>query len=244
MEALALQMQGMVSGFSGSWSASPVFAMRTRESAPDPGWLCMMRAGSIREACSRVLEGIDVDGNTRWGSCVRMAAALLLAVSGVAGAQPFRDSEGNGHPESGSRKQVDGFSAMLLVTPDLDWAEKWNTPPDVIPHFREATEVERGGVVAILVFFSNPLLVDGHMDTAVNLRMTEPDGNMQLDAPDSPCYTGPYAGVPTNVLLCETSLGYRADPDDLSGEWIVDVVVKDRHRNVEIPLRTSFRVLD
>lgn len=192
---------------------------------------------------NRTFKDVGMMGKGRMGLRTQ-AVVLLLAVCGAAFAQPWRSPDGDASPVSEARKEVDGFSAMLLVTPDLDWAEKWDTPPDVIPHFREADQVERGEKLAILIFFANPLVVDGKVDAAVDLRVTQPDGNAQIDAPDASCYSGAFAANPSNVMLCETSLGYSADPDDLSGEWSVDVVVKDRHRKVEIPLRTSFRVLD
>ncbi len=171
-------------------------------------------------------------------------AVAGLAVGGLGAAQPFRDGEGRSSPPSESRREIDGFSGMLLVTPDMDWAAKWETPPDVIPHFREADQVARGENLAVLVFLANPLLVDGRIDTAVDVRVTQPDGLAQVDATDAACVSGPYEGVPGNVLLCETWLLYVADADDLSGDWTVEVVLKERHRGIEMPLRTAFRVLD
>lgn len=172
-----------------------------------------------------------------------LAAAMAAAAGGVA-AQAWRGPDGTPSPSSESRKQVDGFSAMLLVTPDMDWQDKWDTPPDVIPHFREADRVARDERLAILIFFANPAVVDGKVDTGVSLKVIQPDGTVQLDAEDAACLAGTLQGDPMNVRMCETSLGYIADPDDLSGEWRVEVVVKDRLRNVEIPLQTRFQVLD
>ncbi len=181
-------------------------------------------------------------GKGAW-KCAWLAVAWL-ALGGVAVAQAFRDGEGRASPPSESRRYIDGFSGMLLVTPDMDWAAKWDTPPDVIPHFREASEVARGEKLAILVFLANPLLVDGRIDTVVDVRVTQPGGQVRVDAPGEACVSGPYGGAPGNVLLCGTSLLYVADADDLSGDWTVEVVLKDRHRGIEMPLRTAFRVLD
>jgi hypothetical protein len=133
---------------------------------------------------------------------------------------------------------------MLLVTSDMDWRAKWDTPPDVIPHFIEASEVRRGAQLAILVFLSNARLKNGASDTVVDLHVKRPDGSISTNAADSPCLSGPYGGNPTNVLMCESSLMYSADATDPAGKWTVDVVLKDRHGGVEIPLHTSFQVLD
>lgn len=174
-----------------------------------------------------------------------MAMAVALWAPGApAGAQAWRAPDGTPGPSSESRREVDGFSAMLLVTPDMDWQDKWDTPPDVIPHFREADRVARDERLAILVFYANPAVVDGRADVVLGLRVVQPDGNAQLHAPEAACFSGPLGGDLANVRLCETSLGYIADPDDLSGDWTVEVVVRDRLRGAEIPLRTRFRVLD
>lgn len=180
----------------------------------------------------------------RMGVETGVSLALFAMMCGPAAAQSWRAPDGTPGPSSESRKEIDGFSAMLLVTPDMDWQDKWGTPPDVIPHFREADRVARDERLAILIFFANPAEVDGNAHTVLDLKVIQPNGEAQLAVQDVACFNGPLLGHPTSVRLCETSLGYIADPDDLSGQWRVEVVVKDRKRNVEIPLRTSFEVLD
>ncbi|MCO5055749.1 hypothetical protein [Thermomonas sp.] len=88
---------------------------------------------------------------------ILLATATLIMSSGAL-ADGWRDREGNPVPDSASSKSKDGFAAMLLVTPDKDWQEKWNTPPEVAPHFSTAKEVEAGGEVFILSFLANPRL--------------------------------------------------------------------------------------
>jgi hypothetical protein len=33
---------------------------------------------------------------------------------------------------------------------------------------------------------------------------------------------------------------FVGDPKDLAGEWIIKVTLRDNHRHVELPLKTSF----
>lgn len=175
-------------------------------------------------------------------------AAVLAALWGAfvfqTQAQPWRGPNGSPSPSSESRGEVDGFSAMVLVTPDLDWQEKWNTPPDTIPNFREASTIVRGETVAILPFLSGPRIVDGRIDTTVDLRILQPDGVPQVDQKAAPCLTGPVGEIGANVLLCQTSLGFFASPTDPLGEYQVEIVVRDRHRNVEVPLRARFQLVE
>lgn len=53
-----------------------------------------------------------------------------------------------------------GFGVWLVVTSDSDWAEKRETPSWTSPHFTETGEVARGGGIATLIFFANPMADD------------------------------------------------------------------------------------
>jgi hypothetical protein len=54
------------------------------------------------------------------------------------------------------RKTKNDFAAWLLVTPDTDWQQKWDTSPDTVPYFREATSAKRGEPLAIWPFSQIP----------------------------------------------------------------------------------------
>lgn len=183
-----------------------------------------------------------MQGMTQWVSGILLLAGFLAG--NQATAQAWRTRDGALMPPTDARKAVDGFSAMVLVTPDMDWRDKWETPVEVIPEFREADRVARDERLAILILFSNPAVIDGRADSVLDLRMTQPDGKVLVDMRDLECFTGALQGDPANVRLCATHLGYIADPDDPSGTWRLEVVVKDRQRGVEIPLKAQFEVLD
>src|SRR5262245_50485976 len=97
-------------------------------------------------------------------------AALTVPHSAPQGG--WLDDHGRLLPDSDFRKSIRGFAGMLLVTPDEDWQEKWNTPSSVVVHFNEAHEVSRGGKLFVLIFFSNPkLAVDGMVDVTCDLEV-------------------------------------------------------------------------
>ena len=64
-----------------------------------------------------------------------------LAASAFGQSEGWKDQHGKPVPETEARRSLNGFGGWLLVTPDLDWREKWDTPPDTAPHFREAKSV-------------------------------------------------------------------------------------------------------
>ena len=62
---------------------------------------------------------------------------MLILISSIAKAEEggWRDKDGNPVPNTDSMNSIDGFGGWLIVTPDKDWEEKWNTPSEDIPHF-------------------------------------------------------------------------------------------------------------
>lgn len=152
--------------------------------------------------------------------------------------------QGNPVPESDSSKSRGGFSATILVTPDQDWQEKWDTPPETVPHFSTASEVGPDGELYILTFLANPMVDEssGMTDVACDFIVLRPDGSDSVRELDMPCFKVKLPGDPRSVYLSTASLKYIAEPSDPRGTWLVMVTVKDRLREVEVPLRTSFVV--
>lgn len=170
---------------------------------------------------------------------------LLLAFPAASMADDgWIDMQGNPVPESDSAKSREGFSATVLVTADQDWQQKWDTPPETIPHFTTAREVGPGGELFVLTFLANPLVDadSGMTDVACDFVVLRPDGSESTRELDMPCFKVKLPGDPRSVFLSAASIKYVEEPTDLRGMWSVRVTVKDRLRGVEIPLRTSFVV--
>ena len=175
----------------------------------------------------------------------RILLSFLLLVPLVSAAQSgWIDMQGNPVPETDSARSRDGFSAMVLITPDMNWQEKWDTPPETVPHFSEAKEVGSGGELAILTFLANPKVdpATGMTGVVCDFIVLRPDGSDSTGELDMPCFKVKLPGNPKSVYLSAASLKYVAEPTDPRGTWVVLVTVKDRLRGVEIPLRTSFVV--
>lgn len=159
-------------------------------------------------------------------------AALLLGAT-PAFAQGWHDRHGSPIPETSSTKSVEGFAGMLMVTPDADWQEKWNTPAEAVPHFAEASEVRLGGKLQILIFFSNPQLdADRLADVTCDLEVIRPDGSKGVDEQDVECYQGPMPNEPAHLYMAKPSLQFIAEAGDLPGEWTMRVTLRDNHRGV------------
>jgi hypothetical protein len=152
--------------------------------------------------------------------------------------------EGEAVPQTESQATVDGFSAMLLLTPDRDWQEKWNTPVEHAPLFNTAREVGPGGELNILVLLANPQVdpSSGMTDVVCDLEMHRPAGHGELIQKDLPCFNVKLTGDPRNVYMTNTWLKYIEEAADPRGTWTVVVRVRDRLRGAEVPLRASFVV--
>ena len=70
----------------------------------------------------------------------------------------WHDQKGRPAATTDDRKSIDGFGSWVIVTPDSNWKEKWETPSSTTPHFTTAKNVQRGTRIFVLTFFANPLL--------------------------------------------------------------------------------------
>ena len=175
---------------------------------------------------------------------VHVLPLLLLGAAAFAQDSAWKDEDGNPVPESESRKSQDGFSGMLLVTPDQDWQEKWETPESHIPRFTEAERVSVGGVLTIMIFFSNPLEdQSGSARVQCDLRVIRPDRTYSVDLNGAECFSGSLAGRPHNVRLSGVLLQFVAEPTDLPGTWTTEVRLTDVVRDVHLDMRTTFELV-
>ena len=168
--------------------------------------------------------------------------ALLFLAPPACAQMGWQDAQGNAVPDTDQVKSRDGFGASLVVTSDKDWREKWDTPPETTPHFTQAKEVTEGGELVILTFVTNPALdALGQTDISCAFEINRPNGRQTVE-PEQPCLKERLKGDPKNVYMTGAHLSFRTEPTDPRGTWEVRIIVKDRIRNVALPLRATFVV--
>jgi hypothetical protein len=176
---------------------------------------------------------------------VSIILLISLGLSPSAEAQEtWHDRQGNTIPESDSQRSIDGFAGLLVVTPDENWYEKWNTPPETIPEFTSAkTPIRNGDKVFFLTVLSNPgTNSEGKADVWCDMNIVRPDGTVSLNETDKPCFQATLAGGSHNLYLSELVAGFLAEPKDIRGKWVVSVTLKDKIRGVSLALKNSFVV--
>ena len=143
--------------------------------------------------------------------------------------------------DSGQSGSVDGFSALVIPTPDKDWAQKWeNIPSDQPFHCTEKKSLRVGEEIAMLLTFINPKPdAAGNIDITYDLKTTRPNGKVteQKNLKAAKCsFDGKN---PKNVYLAEELTGFRGDPDDPVGVWTFEFKVRDNNRGVIVPLKVQ-----
>jgi hypothetical protein len=170
-----------------------------------------------------------------------LVVGLALGTSALAQEAAWIDEHGRPVPETAARRSINGLAGSLLVTPDANWREKWDTPANTVPHFNEAKTVERGRQVFVLIFFSNPKKgVDGRADLTCDLEAVRPDGSVSSHEENAVCYRGELKGDAYAMYLATPVIGFTGDADDPAGTWTVRVSLKDNLSKTVLPLKTSF----
>ena len=148
-------------------------------------------------------------------------------------------------PNSDAIKSLNGFGGYLIVTPDSNWQEKWNTSVETVPYFSESSNVSYGDKLTILTFYINPKRTkNNEIRIFCDIKVTRPDGSISVDEKNFKCAVGKIMGDLKNVRLTSAILNYVGDKSDPPGEWVVEVTLKDKLRNIEIPLKTHFYLGD
>ncbi len=156
----------------------------------------------------------------------------------------WRDRQGSARPDTENQKSVEGFGGLVIVTPDADWEKKWATPADTTPHFNSIRDVKRGKEIFVLTFFANPKLTpEGKADVTCDIEIVKPDGTNSMQRSGVDCFKGAL-GNPLNMQIVEPVIGFVGEPGDPAGEWMVRITLKDNVRNVSVPLKTSFVLVD
>jgi hypothetical protein len=170
---------------------------------------------------------------------ISLLMTLTLTAHAETGGWVTRD--GKSVPNSDAMKSINGFGGWLVVTPDSDWEEKWNTSPETIPNFSEAKDVSYGEKLTILAFYINPKTnASGELDVLCDIKVTRPDGSSSASAKGVKCATGKLQGNPRNIRLTSAVIKYIGEEGDPPGKWIVDVTLTDKARGTAIPLKTHF----
>jgi hypothetical protein len=176
---------------------------------------------------------------------VALFVALVLLVSAASAQVGWLDQKGHSAADTDSRKSREGFGGWIIATSDTDWKAKWETPSSTVPEFSQAKSVERGKQVFVLIFFANPQLNPANeANVTCDINVVRPDGSVSTNQSNLVCFKGALQGNPQMMYLSAPVIAFVGDPGDPAGKWLVHVTLKDNNRKVEVPLGTSFLLVN
>lgn len=165
------------------------------------------------------------------------AAALCLALP------PNAVGRGAAPLTAEWHKEAKGFAATVLITPDLDWKRKCTAPTVALPDLERTNSVHIGGKVWAVVLLSNPLPDEaGKVDVTCDFRLVRPNGRISKHR-DLRALQGRLDAPTSRFFLSEFVLTMDAEESDPLGEWVMELVVHDRNRGVDVPIVGRYTVL-
>lgn len=137
------------------------------------------------------------------------------------------------------------FSGRLLVTPDVDWRQKWNMPEDTVPRFTEQKNVRLGEELTVLILYSSPQPdAQNHIKVICDIKITRPDGLISYKEDNVVCGNQELVGDPANIRLAYSIITYIGELGDPYGKWLVEVTLRDEVGDVKISMETWFRLIN
>jgi hypothetical protein len=170
-----------------------------------------------------------------------LVALTILSATTFAADIGGRNGDGGQSPNADAKKSARGFGGLLVVTPDKNWEEKWNTPEETTPRFITSKRVRVGETLTILIFFNNAILSpQGGVQVLCDIQLVRPDKTISVDAKKVDCFTGPIQGDPVNVRLAKPRLGFKGESSDVLGAYTVHVTLYDNIASIAVPLEATF----
>lgn len=136
------------------------------------------------------------------------------------------------------------FSAMLFVTDDLEFRNRWATLPiSEMPQVKSIERVVKGKRIEVeLVFTGNGLDADLNADVAYDVEIFKPDGSVYAELPN---LTGIKGRRPSRFMvnLAYSTVQIEFDPPDPVGVYTVKVKVRDVIGNNSLELRIALEAV-
>lgn len=146
--------------------------------------------------------------------------------------------------DSPNMKSKGGFGAELLLTESTQFFDDWSKPE--IP---KLTTLENDKAHRNVPLFTAILFVDpgtdtnGSADIPCDIIVRKPDGSLYGEQRNVVCFKGKYIVPAHNLQLSQGRMGIRIEPQDPSGTYTVEATVYDHIKNVELPLRAKFQIV-
>lgn len=172
-----------------------------------------------------------------------LVTTLFLSFSSASFSQSYGWKDGNNAhaTDKASKRPVEGFSGMMMITPDADWEEKWNTLSGTSPFFNRVNEAKVGETIYVLSFFSNPKRNSLHVvNISCDIQIIQPDGTVAMTEKNRRCFHGVLRDTTEMIYMTNATVSFMGEEKDPKGVWTVKLAMKDQLRTEPVMLTQSF----
>jgi hypothetical protein len=149
--------------------------------------------------------------------------------------------DGKAVADTPNMKSKGDFGAQLFLTESAQFFEDWNKPDT--PRLPTLEKARRNVPIFAAILFVDPGVdASGAANVTCDITVRKPDGAVYGEQKGVVGWKGNYNVPAHNLQLTEGRMGIRIEPQDPSGVYTVDVVVRDNIRKIELPLKTTFEI--
>ena len=154
----------------------------------------------------------------------------------------WQNSKGEKVENETNMKAKNDFGAQMLLTDDKDYMKKWEQPTQGF-YVQTTHSALRKQPIFVLITFANPGVDEkGLCNITADIVVKAPDGKLYGEIKDGDCWQNMSAPPKGNIQLGKVSMGIVIEEKDHPGKYIVEALVKDHIKNVELPLSDYFDV--
>jgi hypothetical protein len=137
----------------------------------------------------------------------------------------------------------DDFGATVVFTPEAIWKARRGAVAREVPPEHRADFVRVGGKVWGLIYLTNPQPDgEGSVNVTCDVRTIRPNGKVTVHR-ELCALRRKAAGRGNGTYLSEFVVTMEGEDNDPLGEWVIEIVVHDRNRNVDVPIVGRFKLL-
>ena len=168
------------------------------------------------------------------------AVVLLMTLLPARGAESWQ-KDGKPAPNTPSMKSKNGFGAQLFLTENAQVIQDWNKPetPKITPAEKARRNVP---IFTVLLFVEPGIDPAGMANVTCDIVVRKPDGSVYGQQKNTVVWKHKYLAASHALQLSEGYMGIRIEPKDPSGIYTVEVIVRDHIKNIQLPLKATFKV--
>ena len=175
----------------------------------------------------------------KWLSIVLCVVSLL---NGTLLGQETTSWRKDGQPvDAPNMKSKEGFGAQFFLTESTQFFKDWDKPKP--PKFTPLETARRNVPFFTAIIFVDPgTNAAGVADVTCNIIVRKPDGSIYGQEKNLVGWKEKYIFPAHNLQLAQAYMGIRIEPQDPTGTYTVEVLVRDNIKKIELPLKTTFKV--